>query len=253
MEATGARQAQRDGAERAPHPSSPFWEVESLLRHHARRPLSVVIGGKEHKSRSGTQRRLGAKESRSMGHSAWPSASVRCRRRRALRSGDPAGDGRRRADDGLPPASALSIVVALALSPGDWPTRSGLLIASAVVLVVAIAVWWRTGRPGLPFAGRLDRRGSRSATRPSVCSPSGSRRRSLIGRALDRDGAERLRQPLDHLARPAFWAQGHAVGYVATQTTRGSTSSLPAPRSPPRGRWCSRGASGPRACSSSWG
>ena len=114
-------------------------------------------------------------------------------------------------------ASALSIVVALALSPGDWLTRSGLLIASAVVLVVAIAVWWRTGRPrpAVRPAGAI---GVDRAPRPArlPARRSGSRRRSSMRRVLSIATPPNDYDSLwYHLARPAFWAQGHAVGYVA--------------------------------------
>ncbi len=113
-------------------------------------------------------------------------------------------------------ASALSIVVALALSPGDWLTRSGLLIASAVVLVVAIAVWWRTGRPGLPFA-RQARSAWIALRDPPVCLLALGVAAALVYSAV----LSIATAPNDydslwyHLARPAFWAQGHAVGYVA--------------------------------------
>lgn len=112
-------------------------------------------------------------------------------------------------------ACALSIVVALALSPGHWLTRRGLLFGSAVVLVGAIATWWRGGRPRLPLAQQA--RSAWIALRDPPVALLGLGVAAALAYAAvlsigtapnDYDGL------WYHLARPAFWAQEHAVGYV---------------------------------------
>jgi hypothetical protein len=44
-------------------------------------------------------------------------------------------------------------LVTWALSPFDAVTRSGLLVAEAILLATAGAAWWARGRPGVPLAG----------------------------------------------------------------------------------------------------
>ena len=113
-------------------------------------------------------------------------------------------------------ACALAVVVALAFSPGKWLTRGGLLAASAAVLVGAIAVWWAHRAPA-PTVRPAGAQGVDRAPRP-VRRPARRRGRGgarLFRGALDRHAANDYDSLWYHLARPAFWAQGHAVGYVA--------------------------------------
>ena len=114
-------------------------------------------------------------------------------------------------------ASALSIVVALALSPGHWLTRGGLLVASAVVLVgaIAVVVAHRAPRPAARRAGAI---GVDRAPRPArlSCSRLGVAAALVYAAVLSIATAPNDYDSLwYHLARPAFWAQEHAVGYVA--------------------------------------
>lgn len=111
--------------------------------------------------------------------------------------------------------SALTIVVALAASPFHGLTVAGLLIGSFGALALATTGWLLRGRPALPLHDMV--RTSREALRdPAVLALA-----SVVALALAYAAALAVATPANnhdslwyHLARPAFWKQDHAVGYI---------------------------------------
>jgi hypothetical protein len=112
--------------------------------------------------------------------------------------------------------SALSIAIALVLSPFHALTALGLLLGAACALAVAFAAWALRGKPALPFHGVV--KASRDALRdpPVLILACG------IALALAYSVALAVGTPANnfdslryHLARAAFWKQEHAVEHIA--------------------------------------
>ena len=147
--------------------------------------------------------------------------------------------------------SAMAIAIALALSPFQALTTAGLLAGATVTAVIGAAVWVARGRPALLARGAL------VAGRIVLRDPPVLILALGVALAFAYSATLAVGTPANnydsvwyHLARPAFWKQEHAVGYIDGAMTRGRTSSRPGRRSWPPGRWSSRAASDSRACSS---
>ena len=113
-------------------------------------------------------------------------------------------------------ACALSVVIALGLSLGHWLTRTGLLLASSGAFALALALWQRRGRPRLPLAPQVRTAWIAVRDPPVLLLGIGVSAALVYAAALSVGTPPNDYDSLwYHLARPAFWAQQHAVGYVA--------------------------------------
>lgn len=111
---------------------------------------------------------------------------------------------------------ALVIVIVLAVSPFHGLTAVGLLLGTGCALAIAIAAWAWRGRPALPF------RGVARAARHSLRDPPVLILACGVLLAMAYSAALAVGTPANnfdslryHLARPAFWKQEHAIGYIA--------------------------------------
>src|SRR5262245_36172929 len=109
--------------------------------------------------------------------------------------------------------SALAIGIALLLSPFQWLTVAGLLVASACALALAATAWVLRGRPALPL------RDVASKGREALRDPAVLVLACAVAVALAYAAALAVATPANnydslwyHLARPAFWTQAQAVG-----------------------------------------
>jgi hypothetical protein len=111
--------------------------------------------------------------------------------------------------------SAMAIAIVLALSPFQALTTAGLLAGATVTAVIGAAVWVATGRPALPVRGAL------VAGRMVLRDPPVLLLALGVALAFAYAAALAVGTPANnydsiwyHLARPAFWKQEHAVGYI---------------------------------------
>jgi len=113
-------------------------------------------------------------------------------------------------------ASAGVVVVVLALSPFELVTRAGVVVASAVFLAAAAAVWQWQGRPAAPSM-----RVAAAACRETLRDPVLTVLAIAVALALAYAAALAVATPPNdfdvlwyHLPRAAFWYQQRGVGYI---------------------------------------
>ncbi len=115
---------------------------------------------------------------------------------------------------------AATVGVVLALSPFRLVTRGGLAVAELVLLVAAVGLWWRRGRPGLPTGP------ARAAVREVLVRPETALflvfvlvllgYELLLGLAVPANTWDALTY---HLARAAMWAQHGGFYWVPNAPT----------------------------------
>ena len=111
---------------------------------------------------------------------------------------------------------ASAIVIPLALSPFQGLTGLGLMAGAACALAFAATAWVRRGRPALPLRGVVKAGGDALRDPPVLLLA------CAVTLALAYSAALALATPPNnydslwyHLARPAFWKQEQAVGYIS--------------------------------------
>ena len=113
-------------------------------------------------------------------------------------------------------ASAEIVVVSLALSTVRGLTRAALLASIVVLLIVAVAVWVRSGRPGPPVVRLVpvarDALRDRAVAALAVLAVPLHLYLLLVGFTVPQSLPDTM---LYHLPRAALWKQQEAVSYVA--------------------------------------
>ena len=113
-------------------------------------------------------------------------------------------------------ASAEVVAVSLALSPTRSLGRGSLLVAFLLVLIIAVAVWLRAGRPRAPVEGAVSaiREGlsDRAVLVLAIAAVGVYAWVFLIGLIVPQSVPDTM---LYHLPRAALWKQHHAVAFVS--------------------------------------
>ena len=105
-------------------------------------------------------------------------------------------------------------ITTLVLSPFREVTRGGLAGAEGVLLAVALALWWRRGRPGFALSG------ARAAARLALGDPVAALFLLLVAAALAYEAVLASTPPNNmdsltyHLARAAAWAQHGGIYWI---------------------------------------